>query len=150
MNVSALEKGTGKTNKITISNDGSRLSKEDIQKMVNDAEKYKQDDEQVRTRVERKNQLEQSIYSTKSAYEEKLKGASDGDALTTTYKDAKAKLDALANWLDANQHATVDEYDDKLKEAQALASALYAGSDPSSAPNAGAASQPQPHVEEVD
>jgi L1 cell adhesion molecule like protein len=150
MNVSALEKGTGKTNKITISNDGSRLSKEDIQKMVNDAEKYKQDDEQVRTLVERKNQLEQSIYSTKSAYEEKLKGASDGDALTATYKDAKAKLDALANWLDANQHATVDEYDDKLKEAQALASALYAGSDPSSAPNAGAASQPQPHVEEVD
>jgi L1 cell adhesion molecule like protein len=150
MNVSALEKGTGKTSKITISNDGSRLSKEDIQKMVNDAEKYKQDDEQVRTLVERKNQLEQSIYSTKSAYEEKLNGASDGDALTATYKDAKAKLEALANWLDANQHATVDEYDDKLKEAQALASALYAGSDPSSAPNAGAASPPQPHVEEVD
>jgi len=147
MNVSALEKGTGKTSKITISNDGSRLSKEDIQKMVNDAEKYKHDDEQVRTLVERKNQLEQSIYSTKSAYEEKLKGASEGDALTTTYKDAKAKLEALSHWLDANQHATVDEYDDKLKEAQALASALYAGSDPSSAPNAGPS---QPHVEEVD
>jgi len=147
MNVSALEKGTGKTSKITISNDGSRLSKEDIQKMVNDAEKYKQDDEQVRTRVERKNQLEQSIYSTKSAYEEKLKGASEGDALTATYKDAKAKLEALSNWLDANQHATIDEYDDKLKETQALASALYAGSDPSSAPNAGPS---QPHVEEVD
>jgi len=147
MNVSALEKGTGKTSKITISNDGSRLSKEDIQKMVNDAEKYKHDDEQVRTLVERKNQLEQSIYSTKSAYEEKLKGASEGDALTATYKDAKAKLEALSNWLDANQHATIDEYDDKLKETQALASALYAGSDPSSAPNAGPS---QPHVEEVD
>jgi hypothetical protein len=56
-------------------------------------------------------------------------------------------LEALSHWLDANQHATVDEYDDKLKEAQALASALYAGSDPSSAPNAGPS---QPHVEEVD
>ena len=151
MNVSALEKGTGKTNKITISNDGSRLSKEDIQKMVSDAEKYKRDDEQVRDRVERKNQLEQSIYSAKSAYDEKLKAMSDGDALTATYKDARAKLDALSGWLDANQQASVDEYDDKLKEAQSLASALYTNSDPSN-PDASSAPKAtsQPHVEEVD
>ena len=151
MNVSALEKGTGKTNKITISNDGSRLSKEDIQKMVSDAEKYKRDDEQVRDRVERKNQLEQSIYSAKGAYDEKLKAMSDGDALTATYKDARAKLDALSGWLDANQQASVDEYDDKLKEAQSLASALYTNSDPSN-PDASSApkSTSQPHVEEID
>ena len=150
MNVSAREKGTGKTSKITISNDGSRLSKDDIQKMVNEAEKYKQDDEQVRTLVERKNQLEQSIYSTKGAYEEKLKGMSDGDSLTSTYKDAKDKLDELSRWLDSNQQASLDEYDEKLKDAQTLASALYSSSDQSSsAPNSMPHQQP-PTVEEVD
>jgi heat shock protein 1/8 len=113
---------------------------------VNDAEKYKQDDEHVRTRVERKNQLEQSIYSTKSAYEEKRKTVSDGDAIKATYQDAIGKLDALASWLDANQQASVDEYDEKLKEAQALASALYANAGPAGGPSAA----PSPHVEEVD
>jgi heat shock protein 1/8 len=150
MNVSALEKGTGKTNKITISNDGSRLSKEDIQKMVNDAEKYKQDDERVRERVERRNQLEQAIYAAKSAYDEKLKALSDGDSKTAQYKEATAKLDALSQWLDANQHASVDEYDDKLKEAQALASALYADTAPPGGAATGAPHSTQPHVEEVD
>ena len=146
MNVSALEKGTGKTNKITISNDGSRLSKDDIQKMVNDAEKYKQDDDEVRNRVEHKNQLEQSIYSTKSAYEEKLKSMSPDDSLTTSYKNAKSQLDSLSSWLDSNQQASVDEYKEKLKEAQELASALYANAGQSGAPNPAN----QPNVEEVD
>jgi L1 cell adhesion molecule like protein len=125
MNVSAIEKGSGKTNKITITNDGSRLSKDDIQKMVDEAERYKQDDDDVRSRVERKNQLEQTIYSTKGAYEEKTKTLADDDPLVATYEDATCKLDALSTWLNANQQATVDEFDEKLKEVQTLASALY-------------------------
>jgi L1 cell adhesion molecule like protein len=61
MNVSAVEKGTGKTNKITITNDGSRLSKDDIQKMVDDAEKFKKDDDEMRELLESKNSLENMI-----------------------------------------------------------------------------------------
>jgi len=146
MSVSALEKGTGKTNKITISNDGSRLSKDDIQKMVNEAEKYKKDDEEVRTRVEKKNTLEQSIYSTKSAYEERLKATPESDANRTTFQTAVTQLNKLSSWLDSNQQASVDEYDEKLREAQGLASALYAN--PAGASTAGTGTSP--HVEEVD
>jgi len=53
--VSALEKGTGKTNKITIINDKSRLSEEEIERMVNEAEKYKEEDEHTKKKVESKN-----------------------------------------------------------------------------------------------
>lgn len=136
MNVSALEKTTGKTNTINIKNDKSRLSKDEIQKMVAEAEKYKQDDELVRTRVERKNQLEQLIYSTKGAYEEKLKTKPEN----RTYTEAVEQLSALSSWLDLNQQATVEEFDDKLQEAQTLANALHTSVPPSA----------QPNVEEVD
>merc|ERR1711874_340559 len=66
LNVSALEKGTGKTQKITITNDKGRLSKEDIERMVNEAEKYKEEDEKEAARVQAKNGLESYAYSLKS------------------------------------------------------------------------------------
>ena len=58
LNVSAVDKGTGKQNKITITNDKGRLSKDEIEKMVQDAEKYKAEDELVKKKVEAKNALE--------------------------------------------------------------------------------------------
>jgi heat shock protein 1/8 len=58
LNVSAVEKGTGKTNKITITNEKGRLSKEDIEKMVNEAEKYKGEDEEMKKKIEAKNGFE--------------------------------------------------------------------------------------------
>merc|ERR1712177_89615 len=74
LNVSAADKSTGKQNKITITNDKGRLSKEDIEKMVNDAEKYKADDEKVKDRVQAKNELESYSYQMKQTIEdEKLK-----------------------------------------------------------------------------
>merc|ERR1712057_145184 len=65
LNVSALEKSTGKENKITITNDKSRLSKEDVEKMVAEAEKYKAEDDANRNRIESKNGLENYCYSMK-------------------------------------------------------------------------------------
>lgn len=74
MNVSATEKGTGKSSKITITNDKGRLSKEEIEKMVNDAEKFKGEDEKIKARVEAKNHLENYCYSMKNTLnDEKLK-----------------------------------------------------------------------------
>jgi L1 cell adhesion molecule like protein len=58
LNVSAVDKGTGKVNKITITNDKGRLSKEDIEKMVNEAEKYKDEDEKTKKKIEAKNGFE--------------------------------------------------------------------------------------------
>merc|ERR1712094_156387 len=62
LNVSAVEKSTGKENKITITNDKGRLSKEEIEKMVDDAEKYKKDDEELKEKIEAKNGLENYAY----------------------------------------------------------------------------------------
>jgi molecular chaperone DnaK (HSP70) len=72
--VSAQDKSTGKQNKITITNDKGRLSKEDIERMVNDAEKYKVDDEKQRDRISAKNGLEQYAFNMKQTVDdEKLK-----------------------------------------------------------------------------
>ena len=67
LNVSALEKSTGKTQKITITNDKNRMSAEDIEKLVKDAEKFKEQDETIRKKIESKNKLENYVYSLKSS-----------------------------------------------------------------------------------
>ena len=74
MNVTATDKAGGKSNKITITNNKGRLSKDDIEKLVKDAERFKSEDELVRKKVEAKNGLEQYCYSIKNTMkEEKLK-----------------------------------------------------------------------------
>merc|ERR1719310_1187418 len=72
LNVSALEKSTGKENKITITNDKSRLSPEDVQKMTADAEKYAKEDEEFKAKVEAKNALENYCYSMKTTLDDEM------------------------------------------------------------------------------
>ena len=71
MNVSALEKGTGKKQEITIKNDGNRLSQEDIEKMVKEAEKFKDDDDKLKEKIDAVNQYEALLYQTKSTLDKK-------------------------------------------------------------------------------
>jgi len=74
MNVSALCKSTGKTEKITITNNKGRLSKDDIERLVKEAEKYKNEDEAIKKKVEAKNGLENYTYSIRNTLnDEKLK-----------------------------------------------------------------------------
>merc|ERR1712065_68508 len=79
LNVSAVEKSTGKENKITITNDKGRLSQEEIERMVEEAEKYKAEDDANRHRVEAKNQLENYCYSMKSTLDDEKVAALIGD-----------------------------------------------------------------------
>jgi len=121
MNVSALEKGTGKTNKIVITNDKGRLSKEEIERMLAEAEKYKAEDEAESSRIQAKNGLESYAYSLKntlsdSKFEEKL-AADDKEKL-------KAKIDETVTWLDDNQTATKDEYESQQKELEGVANPI--------------------------
>ncbi|KAK9364261.1 heat shock protein 70 family [Lipomyces starkeyi] len=121
LNVSAVEKGTGKSNKITITNDKGRLSKEDIDRMVSEAEKYKEDDEKEAARIAAKNGLESYSYSlkntlTEEAVKEKL-DAADKDKL-------QKAIDESVEWLDSNQTATTEEYSDKQKELEAVANPI--------------------------
>ena len=128
LNVSATDKSTGKENKITITNDKGRLSKEDIEKMVNEAEKYKAEDEKQRDRISAKNGLESYCFNMKSTMdEEKVKSAiSESDK-----KKIEDACDECIKWLDANQMGEKDEYEDKQKEVEAVCNpiiqSLYSG-----------------------
>merc|ERR1712177_83330 len=102
LNVSAADKSTGKQNKITITNDKGRLSKEEVEKMVNDAEKFKAEDEKQKERISVKNALESYCFNMKSTIDdEKLK-----DKITEAErKSITSKCDEALSWLDSNQLA---------------------------------------------
>lgn len=116
LNVNATDKSTGKSEQITITNDQGRLSKEEIDRMVKEAEQFKEQDELVKKTVEAKNGFEQYIYQVKSTVnDEKLK-----DKITE--EDKKTSLDAAneaEQWLTANQQATFEQYEEKKKELEA-------------------------------
>ena len=116
LNVSAVDKGTGKVNKITITNDKGRLSKEDIEKMVQDAEKFKAEDEAMKAKVEAKNGLENYCFQMKNTLnEEKLKEVFTDDDKKTIEDTANETL----QWLEANGDADADAIEGKKKEVEA-------------------------------
>jgi L1 cell adhesion molecule like protein len=117
LNVNAIEKSTGKNNKITITNDKGRLSKDEIERLVKEAEKHKDEDEKFRLRVEAKNQLEQICYQYKQTLEEeKLKPHFTDEERTKVTE----KCDEVLKWSNDNPAASKEEYDAKIKEAEAV------------------------------
>ncbi|KAJ4001348.1 heat shock cognate 70 [Lentinula boryana] len=165
LNVSAADKSTGKSNRIVITNDKGRLSKEEIERMVSEAEKYKAEDEAATARISSKNGLESYSYNLRNSLtDEKL-----ADKFSP---DDKAKLqtavDEAIKWLDASQEASKEEYEEKQKELESIANPimqkLYAagGGEPGGFPGAGgfpggapggfpgAGAEEGPSVEEVD
>jgi len=82
LNVSALEKSTGKINKITITNDKGRLSQEDIERMVKEAEQYKEQDEQNKLKIEAKNNYENFLHQSKNTIDDDSCKLSDMDKQT--------------------------------------------------------------------
>merc|ERR1712180_268185 len=121
LNVSAADKSTGKENKITITNDKGRLSKEDIERMVNEAEKFRDEDEQQRDKISGKNALESYCFNMKSTVEdEKFKDKiPDSDRQTII-----EKCNETIQWLDANQLAEKEEYEHKQKEVEKVCSPI--------------------------
>jgi L1 cell adhesion molecule like protein len=117
LNVSAEDKSTGKKNKITITNEKGRLSKEQIEKMVNDAEKYKTEDEKIRKKVEAKNGLENYAYSMKNTInEEKVSSQLD----PADKAKILAAIEDATKWLEANQLAELEEFEHKQKEIEGI------------------------------
>jgi L1 cell adhesion molecule like protein len=117
LNVTALEKSTNKENKITITNDKGRLSKEDIERMVNEAEKYRSEDEKQKETVSAKNALESYCFNMKATMDEdNLKGKiSETDK--TLIMD---KCNETIKWLDGNQFAEKEEFEHRQKELEAI------------------------------
>ncbi|TFK81853.1 heat shock protein 70 [Polyporus arcularius HHB13444] len=155
LNVSASDKTTGKSNRITITNDKGRLSKEEIERMVSEAEKYKAEDEQATARITAKNVVESYAYNLRNSLtDEKLADkfdAADKQKLESAVNDA-------ISWLDSSQEASKEEYEEHQKELETIANPimqkLYAGAGgapggfPGGAPSGGA--EDGPSVEEVD
>jgi len=117
LNVSAVDKSSGKQEKITITNDKGRLSKEDIERMVSDAEKFKAEDDKQKERIAAKNSLESYCFNMKSTIEDEKLKDKIGEAERKTIMD---KCNEVIAWLDANQTAEEDEYKDKQKEVEGI------------------------------
>ena len=113
LNVSAIEKSTGRENKILITVKKGWLSKDDIERMVREAERYKLEDETNRSRVEAKNALENYTFSVRNAVrDEKLAGK----IAAADKRDIERLLDEAVGWLDAHQAAEKEEYEEKQKK----------------------------------
>jgi L1 cell adhesion molecule like protein len=166
LNVSAVEKSTGKENKITITNDKGRLSQADIDRMVAEAEKYKAEDESNKVRIEAKNGLENYAYNLRNTLDDEKLKSQISEEDRSVIND---KVTETINWLDANQSAEKEEFEAKQKELEGIANPILqkmyaaaggAGGMPGGAPGApgapGAGAPPAaggdqgPKIEEVD
>jgi heat shock 70kDa protein 1/2/6/8 len=116
LNVAAVEKSSGKENKITITNDSGRLSKEEIEKMISEGEKYKAEDKKHMELVEAKNKLENYAYSLKNTLnDEKVTlGPADKETL-------EKKCEETISWLDTSTVTEKEVYDEKMKELESVA-----------------------------
>jgi L1 cell adhesion molecule like protein len=117
LQVTAKDSSTGRSNNITITNDKGRLSKEEIERMLSDAERYKAEDESQREKVAARNQLETYLFSVKQA----VSDVAVGDKLSQKDKDdVLAKCDECMKWLDANLLAEKEEYEHKRRELESF------------------------------
>ena len=121
LNVSAVEKSSGKTEKITVKNEKGRLSDDEIQKMVEEAEKFKEDDTKQREKVEARNGLDNYIFSVKqSLNDEKLK-----DKFTNEDKTSiEDKIKEVQDWYDENIDAEKEEFESKQKDLESVFSPI--------------------------
>jgi L1 cell adhesion molecule like protein len=115
LTVSAIEKSTGKSDEIKVTNDQGRLSKEDIEKMVADAEQFKEDDEKVKEMIDARNNFEGLVYQMKSTLtDEKLSSMIDSELKNELEK----VIEENTQWLDSNQMASKEEYESRTKDLQ--------------------------------
>lgn len=133
LKVSAIEKSSGKSHNIEIQNESGRLSKDDIEKMVKDAEEYKEMDNKLKKNVESRNAFESYIYTIKNSLEDnvELKNKSE---LTDKIKEYQ-------NWIDNNTESDFELFDNKLKEVESYFTEFMTKNE---------VNKPKPKIEEVD
>lgn len=148
LNVSAAEKSTGKSNKITITNDKGRLSREEVDRLVEEAAKHEAEDKARFEKVNARNQLEGYLYNARnSLQEDKVKEKLGSEAET-----ALTDIEEAIKWLDDHPDSEVDEYVEQQKKVEervrpVLMKLYQDSSDPSKEPSS---SSSGPTVEEVD
>jgi heat shock protein 1/8 len=124
LNVSALEKSTGKEQKITIKNDKGRLSADEIEKLVQEADRYKSEDDANRTRVEAKNSLENYCFQIRSTID-------DEKLADKAFDEDKKKISEAVNgtmtWMETNQHGEKEEFQEKQRSLEEVVTPLLQG-----------------------
>jgi len=121
LNVTAEDKASGKSEKIVITNDKGRLSKDDIERMCNDAEKYKEEDEAYMKKVQTMNEFEARVYNVRSTIDDDKCTVSDEDKTKI-----KEKVEEMISWIDNNKTAELEEIEAKSKEFMDACVPLYA------------------------
>ena len=117
LTVGAKDRGTGAEKSIRIENNKGRLSAEEIERMVQEAEDFADEDKKVREKIEARNALENYVYSMKNTLNDSEKGVAD--KISDDDKEAIEKaLEEANEWLDDNQEAEKEDFDEKLKEVQ--------------------------------
>jgi len=156
LNVSAVEKSTGKDNRITITNDKGRLTKDDIERMISEAERFKADDDANRAKVEAKNSLENYAFNVRNSInDEKVKARLS----ETDVKTVSTAVDEALHWIEEHHEAETEEFTERQKALEAKVMPILAklggagggGGGPSempSAPSGGAGRGPT--IDEVD
>lgn len=120
LQVGAMDKGTGKSEKITITSESGRLTEADIQRMIQEAKEHEEEDRMLREKVDSRNGLESYLYN--------LKNSLDGDSLESMPVESKKELEELVDetldWMDQNPEAPKEEYDSQKKEVEQIAAPL--------------------------
>ncbi len=152
LNVSALEKSSGNKKNITITNDKGRLSQEQIDDMISNSEKYKEEDNKIKLKIEARNDFENYLYSLKNSINENVKLDEE------TKKNGLDILQKELNWLEDNNNTNIDveEYNNKKKQCEEnmkpIIENMYQDSDMNSneVPTSMSTSEDSPSVDEVD
>merc|ERR1712216_932821 len=130
LQVAAEDKGTGKAEKITITAEKGRLSEEEIERMVKEAEDYAEEDKKIKERTDSRNGLESYLYNLKNTLEDDEKGVSDNISAEDK-KELQDMIDETLDWMDENPEADKEDYDEKMKEVEQIANPImrnvYAG-----------------------
>jgi len=123
LQVSAEEKGTGKVEKITITAEKGRLTEEEIERMVKEAEMYAEEDKKVKDRIDARNGLESYLYNLKNTLEDEEKGAAAAIS-PQDKKELQDMIDETLDWMDENPEADKDDYSAKQKEVEKVANPI--------------------------
>jgi len=138
LQVSAEDKGTGKAEKITITAEKGRLSEEEIERMVQEAEQFAQEDAKVKERIDAKNGLESYLYNLKNTLDDDEKGLAD-KLSEEDKEELSGVIDEALDWLDENPEAEAEEYTDKQKEVEQVANPIMREMYQGAGPGAGGA-----------
>jgi len=117
LSVNAVEKSTGKAEKITINNESGRLSKDDIDRMIQEAERFKKEDEEAQQKIDSKNKLENYIYNVKSSV---LTDENKSNMNLDEYNLISETINETIKWLESNKNASIEEYNKKYSEIESI------------------------------